>query len=89
MAKGLLKGQRDHIVILITNWFASFSFHINETNNSWDRAISKFDLAKPKFKVLGEVKGQGHIVEPESNLCNSFLFHVPRQWDKPFLRYGQ
>ena len=35
-------GQREsHIVAPASNWFASFLFHINQTNNSWDRAISK------------------------------------------------
>ena len=42
--------------------FIHFSFYINETNNSCDTAISKFDLEKSKVKAMSEVKGQGHIV---------------------------
>ena len=44
-----------------------FLFHINQTSNSRDRAISKYDVQTPKVKVMSEVKGQGHIVYPVSN----------------------
>ena len=33
----------------------SFPFHINQSNNSWDTTISKFDLQKSKVKFMGEV----------------------------------
>ena len=62
----------------------SFSFHINQTNNSWDTAISKFDLETSKVKVMSDVKGQGHISSPVSNQCTSFTFHINRtnhSWD--------
>ena len=62
----------------------SFSFHINQTNNSGDRAISKIDLETSKVKFMSEVKGQGHILYPVSNQCTSFLFHVNltnHSWD--------
>ena len=32
---GVLKEQ-SHLVVPVSNWFASFSFHMNQTNNSWD-----------------------------------------------------
>ena len=54
------------------------SFHFNQTNNSWDTAISKFDLETSKVKVMSEVKGQGHILYPASNWCISILFHTKR-----------
>ena len=66
--------------ILLT-WF---SFHINQTNNSCNRAISKFDLETSKVKVMSEVKGQGHILHPVSNRCTFFSFHIDRtnhSWD--------
>ena len=50
----------------------------------WDTAILKFDLEKSKVKVMGEVKGRGHIVHPVSNRCTSFSFHINRtnhSWD--------
>ena len=53
-------------------------------NNSWGRAISKFDLETYKVKVMSEVKGQGHILYPVSNRCISFSFHINRTnyfWD--------
>ena len=55
-----------------------------QTNNSADRAISKFDLETSKVKVMREVKGQGHILYPVSNQCTSFSFHINRtnhSWD--------
>ena len=56
-----------------------FLFVSNQSdNNSWDTAILKFDLEKSKVKVMGEVKGQGHIVHPVSNWCASFSFHINR-----------
>ena len=60
------------------------SFHINHTNNSGDRAISKFDLETSKVKVMSEVKGQGHILYPVSNQCICFSCHINRtnhSWD--------
>ena len=48
-----------HIVGPVSNWFAFLAFHINQTNNSWHRAILKIDLEK--FKITGKVKGQGHM----------------------------
>ena len=55
---GTVNGQ-GNIVCPVSNLFASFLFHINQTNNSRDIAISKFDLEKSKFMVMGEVKGPG------------------------------
>ena len=69
---------------LVSYQLTSFSFHINQTNNSWDRAISKFDLETSKVKVMSEVKGQGDILYPVSNRCTSFSFHINRtnhSWD--------
>ena len=57
---GMVKVQ-GHIVGPVSKRFASFSFHINQTNNSTDTAISKCDIEKLK------VKGQGHIIHPVSN----------------------
>ena len=79
---GIVKGQ-GQIVGPVTKWFASFAFHINETNNSWDTAILKFDLEKSKVKFMGAVKGQGHKIHPLFNWC-TFSFHVNRtnqSWD--------
>ena len=60
------------------------SYHINHMNNSWDTAISKFDLETSKVKVMSEVKGQGHILYPVSNWCTPFSFHINwtnHSWD--------
>ena len=73
---GYGQSVRSHIVCPASNWFASFSFYINQTNNFWETAISTFDLENCKVKVMGEVKVQGHIVDPASNWCTSFSFHV-------------
>ena len=56
---GVVK-RHDHVVSPVSNWFTSFLLHINQTNNSWNKAISKFDLEISKVKVKGEVKGQSH-----------------------------
>ena len=55
-----------------------FIFISHQTNNSWERSISKFDLETSKVKVMSEVKGQGHILCPVSKWCTSFLFHINR-----------
>ena len=63
----------------------SFSFHINQTNNSWETVISKFDFETSKVKVMSEVKGQGHILYPCSIEPMHFLFashqSVQHSWD--------
>ena len=52
---GMVKGQ-GYIVSPVSNLLASFSFHIKQTNNSWDTAITRCDLKKSKVKVISEVK---------------------------------
>ena len=59
---GIDKGQLGPV----PNWFASFLFHINQTNISWDTAISNLTL-KCKVKVKSEVKGQSYIIDLVSN----------------------
>ena len=73
-----------HTVGPVSYQLTSFSFHINQTNNSWDTAILKLDLESSKVKVMSEVKGQGHILYPAWNRCTSFSFHINRtnhSWD--------
>ena len=80
---GMVKGQ-GHTVSPVYNLSTYLSFHINQTNNSWNTAISKFDIEKSKVKVMGEDKGWGHIVQTVSNRCTSFSFQVNRinhSWD--------
>ena len=46
--------------------------------------MSKFDDEIFKVKVMGELKGQGHIIERESNQGTSLLFHLNptnHSWD--------
>ena len=85
-SKVKVMGQRQgHAVGPVSYYFASFSFHINQTNTFSDAAISKFDIETSKVKVMNEVKGQGHIPSIQPIL---FLF-VSHQPDQPFLRYHQ
>ena len=80
---GVVKGQ-GHTIGLVSYQLTSFSFHINQTNNSGDTAIFKFDLETSKVKVMSEAKGQGHILYPVSNQCTSFSFHISQtnhSWD--------
>ena len=51
---GVVKGK-GHTIGPVSYQLTSFSFHINQTNNSGDRAISKFDLETSKV-----IQGQGH-----------------------------
>ena len=53
---GMVKGQ-GHIIQLIC--FLSDSNQSNQ--QSWDTAISKFDLEKSKVKVMVENEGWSHI----------------------------
>ena len=69
---------------VIMNWFASFSFYIIQTNNSWDTAISKFDLDNSKVNVMCEVKGRDNIIHLVSNWSIYFPIHVNHanhSWD--------
>ena len=84
---GVVKGQGHTISPVHVSYLTSFLFHIYQTNNAWDRAISKFELETSKFKVMSEVKGQGHILYPVSNWYTFFSFHI-NQTNQPFLRYG-
>ena len=85
---GVVKGQ-GHIAGEVSNWFASFSLHINQNNISWDTVISKFEPSK--VKVIDEVKGSGHIVFSSSSLSIQLthILFVSCQSDQPFLRFGQ
>ena len=79
----VVKGQC-HTICPVSYYLTSFSFHINQTNNSRDRAISKFDFETSKVKVMSEVKGQGHILYLVSTQCTSFIFPINRinhSWD--------
>ena len=79
----VVKG-RGHIVSPAFYYFTSFTFHISQTNISWDTSISKFDLETSKVKVMGKVNGQGHILYPVSNRCTSCSFHINQtnhSWD--------
>ena len=73
---GVVKGQ-GHIVGSVSNWFISFSFHINQTNNSWDTVISKFELEKSTINVMGEFEVT-QSTRYGSNPYTSFSFYVNR-----------
>ena len=47
-------------------------------------SILKFDLQTSQVKVMGEIKCEGHIIQPVSNSCTSFSFHINwtnNSWD--------
>ena len=80
---GVVKGK-GHIVCPVSNWFASFLFHINQTNNSWDRAISKFDHENSRSRL--SVKSKVKVTQLTQYPTNAelFSFHVHRtnySWD--------
>ena len=49
-----VKGQ-GHILYHVSNRRTSFSFHINQTNHSWDMAKIVFDLEKTHPKFLNKI----------------------------------
>ena len=70
------------IVSPVSLEFPPVSFHINQTNNSWDTATSQFELETSKVKAMSDVKG--HILYTASNQCTSSLFRInrtDRSWD--------
>ena len=71
---GVIKGQSHIVRQYPINSF--LLFHINQTNSSWDTAVSKFDLETSKTKVMSEVRGQGHILYPVSNQCTFSSFYI-------------
>ena len=86
----VVKGQ-GHTVGPKSHQLTTLSFQINQTNNSWDTAISKFDLETSKIKVMSEVKGQGHMIYPVCNQCTSFSFHINgtnHSWDMTKIVFG-
>ena len=74
--QGVAKGK-GHIV---SKWFVSCLFHIHQTNNSWDRTISKLDLENFQVKIMVMLKVK---VQPIHSLL------VSRQSDQLFLKYDQ
>ena len=68
--------RANHIVSPVSYWLASFSFHINQTNNSRDTAISKFDLEISKVRVMSEAKrSRSHIVPSIQPMHFLFVSH--------------
>ena len=70
--------------------FASFSFHISQTNQQFMR-YSYFKIWPGNNKVQGHEWGQrsrSHIIPSIYMWSKHFLF-VSHQSDQPFLRYGQ
>ena len=68
----VIKGQ-SHIISPVSYLLDSFSFHINQTNNSRDTAISKFDLEISKVKVMSEAKRPRSYIVPSIQPMH-FLF---------------
>ena len=52
-------------------------FHIHQTYNSWDRAISKFDHVNFQVKAMGEVSNVG-ILENKPTLYGSGVIAAPQ-----------
>ena len=52
----VVEGQ-GQIVDPVSKRFASFSIHLNQTNNSWDAGFSKFEFEKSMVQDIGEVEG--------------------------------
>ena len=62
----------------VSNWYTSFSFHVNRTNLSWDMSNGMFDLeeTRPKFKKkLAPVKFSNRI-SPKSNQAISMTRRI-------------
>ena len=81
---GVVQGQYC-TVRPVSYQLTSFSFHINQTNKSWDTAILKFDLETSKVKVMSQ-RSRSHILPSIKPI--HFLF-VSYQSDQSFLNYGQ
>ena len=64
---GEVKGW-DHLVHPVSNWCPSFSFHINQTNHSWDISNSVW-LWKNTIKIFKEnlAKKISNRIPPKSN----------------------
>ena len=66
--------------ILLTRFF---SFHINQTNNPWNTAISKFDLETSKVRVMwSKIKVTYHTQYPTDALPFCFTSMGPEIWPK-------
>ena len=84
---GVVKGQ-GHTVGPVSYLFASFSFYINQANNSRDTAISKFDPETPRDNVMSGVKGEGHHILPSIQPMHFHLLHINQthnSWDMAWI----
>ena len=66
------------------------SYYINLPSHSRDQAISNFDHKNFKVKIMGVVKGHGHVVSPASNWFTSSLLHINqtnKSWDSTISKF--
>ena len=66
--------QGQHLIYLLFFNFTSITLSVPIP----EIQLFKNLTSKTKVQDIGEVKGGGHIADPESNQCNSFLFYVNR-----------
>ena len=78
--QGYVVEVQGHIASAVSNWFCSFLFHNNQTNNLWDTAVSNLTLRNPRSMSWARSKARSHsyIVDKVSNQCTSSKFHVNR-----------
>ena len=82
---GVVKGQ-DHTVRPVSNWFAFFSFHINQITIP---QYSYFEIWPWQIKGQGHGWGQRSRSHSSPSIQSMYLLFISHQSDQPFLRYVQ
>ena len=73
--------------MVMNGWLTSFSFHVNRPSNSWDKAISDFDLEISTSGSRSWVWSKGKVIQSAQYDINSLHFHFTSIGQK-FLRYS-
>ena len=78
------RGHKKVTVMVMNNQLTFFSLHVNQLSQSWDKAISYFDLENPRPRSRVWLKGKViHSAQYEIDLL-PFLFYINQtnnSWD--------
>ena len=62
-------------IMVMNGWLTSFSFHVNQPSQSWDKAISDADLEISTPRSRSWVWSKGKVIQPAQYHINSPRFN--------------
>ena len=69
-------------IMVMNGWLTSFSFHVNHTSHSWDKAISDYILETLRSRSW--LWSKGKVIQSANYTFDSLPFHLTS--DQQFLR---